>query len=172
MLRELLEQIRGPARDREEQEAEEVEEGQGGVDAHVGAGAADFLDAEGFVLGAEAGGEDQEGFVGGAEVAGEEVGEGGAGGVEGGGVRVVLGVPFVLEFGELFGRVFGAEGEVLFRFVRLMFCSPKRSPPHPGGNLAEIFFFETYLQQTTSPPRDATPDPHSDTPQTEYSSPP
>ena len=70
MLCQLLEQITRSPRYRQQQKPEEVEQGQRGIDAHVGAGAGDFLDTEGFVVGAEAGGEEQEGFVCGAQVAG------------------------------------------------------------------------------------------------------
>ena len=68
MSRQLLVQIRAPPLHSQQQQTEEVEEGERRVHAHVGGGAADFLQREGLVRGAEPGGEDQEGFVRGAEI--------------------------------------------------------------------------------------------------------
>lgn len=47
-------------------------------------------------------GEDQEGFVCAAKIAGEEVGEDGAGCVDGGGVGVIIRIPVVFEVREGF----------------------------------------------------------------------
>lgn len=69
MLRELLVQIAASSLNRQQEESEEVEEGQGGVDAHVRGAAADFLDHKVLFAGGEARGEDQIGFVCGAKVA-------------------------------------------------------------------------------------------------------
>lgn len=66
------------------------------------------------------------GFVGGAEVADQKVGEDGSGGVEGGGVGLVLRVPIVFAFNELFWRVFGSEGEVAFRVIGFAICGPRK----------------------------------------------
>lgn len=121
MLGQLLIQIATPPLHGQQQETQEIEQGKNGVDAHVGGFAADFLDADGFVAVVEAGGEDEMGLVGRTEVADEEVWEDGASGVEGGGVGIVLRVPFVFAFGELFRRVFGAQCKVPFCLVGLAF---------------------------------------------------
>lgn len=63
VLFEGLEEVGGAALDGEEQEAEEIEEGQGGVDADVAGGAGDALDAEAWVGCTETGGEEEEGLV-------------------------------------------------------------------------------------------------------------
>lgn len=97
MLSQLLEQICTPTLHRKQQEAEEVEERERGVDTHVGAGAADFLHAERFVGASETGSEDEVSFVGGAQIASEKIREDGTSSIKCGCMRIVLGVPLVLE---------------------------------------------------------------------------
>ena len=63
------------------------------------------------------------GFVGGAEIADEEVWEDSPGGVERGGGRLVLRIPFVFTPGEGFRGVFVAQGEVAFCVVGFRLCS-------------------------------------------------
>lgn len=75
VLRQLPIQIGTASLDGQEKKAEEVQERQRGINAHIGAGAADFLHAKRFIGGAEAGCEDKESLVGGAEVTSEEVRE-------------------------------------------------------------------------------------------------
>lgn len=93
----------------QQQQAEEVQERKRGKHSDIGARAADFLDPKRLIGGRETGVEDEEGFVGRAEVSGQEVWEDCAGGVERGGVGVILSVPFILHFGQLLGGVLGAE---------------------------------------------------------------
>lgn len=97
MLSQLFEQICTPTLHRQEQEAEEVEERERGVDTHVGGGAADFLHAERFVRAGETGGEDEVSLVGGAQVASEKIRKDGSSSIKCGCMRVVLGIPSVLE---------------------------------------------------------------------------
>ena len=76
----------------------------------------------GIVLRREARCEEQVGFVGGPQVLYEEEGENGARCVKGRRVGGVLRVPVVLEFGEDFGAVAGAEGEMSLCFVGFRLC--------------------------------------------------
>lgn len=105
MRLQLLEEVRAAALDREEQQAEEVEEREGRVDADVGGGGRDALHAEAGVRGGELGGEEEEGFVGRARVADQKVREDGAGGVEGCGGGLITAVPVVFHVGEDLGGV-------------------------------------------------------------------
>jgi len=79
------------------------------------------LHTKGFVGGAEAGSEDEICFIGGTEISCQEIGKDGSGGIEGCGVGFVLGVPFVFDFGELLGGVFGTEGEMALCVVGFSF---------------------------------------------------
>lgn len=121
MFRQQFEQVTTTLLHGQQQQTQKIQEGEGRIDAHVGGGAADFLHRERGVGRGQAGGEDQVGLVGGSQVRGEEVGEDGAGGVEGSGVGCILQVPFILEFGQSFCAVLGAERQMALRVVGFCF---------------------------------------------------
>ena len=72
---QILKQGAVPLLAGEEEEAEEVEQREGGEDAHVGFGGGDGLREEGWVGGEETGSEEAVGGVCCGEVAGEEKGK-------------------------------------------------------------------------------------------------
>jgi hypothetical protein len=80
------------------------------------------LHAERWVGGRQFRGENEQGLMGAAEVAGQEVWEDCARSINGRGVRVVIGVPLVLEFREGLGRFGGSQNEVLLGIIRLILC--------------------------------------------------
>lgn len=101
---QLTEQIRGPALDGEEQHADEVQQRQRREDAHIRAGAADILTTEGRIGCDKSRREHRKGFIGVTQVSGQKVREDGARGVDGSRMRVVTGIPFILQLRQGFSR--------------------------------------------------------------------
>lgn len=106
---ELTEEVRAAPLDGQEQHVQEVEQREGRIYANVGAGAAHILHAKGRVGGRQARGEDEQRLVRTAEISGQEVGKDGAGRIDGRRVRLVMGVPLVLEFRQSLCRFRGSQ---------------------------------------------------------------
>lgn len=107
--------------DGEEEEAQEIEQREGGVDSDIRRWGGDTLNSETRVGGGEFGGEEKESFVRCSSVADEEVWEDGSGGVMGGGRRFVGGIPRIFHVCECGSGVSGSQGEMSLCIVDFAF---------------------------------------------------
>lgn len=105
---QVTEEIRTPALDGQQQQADKVDQRQRREDTGIRAGTADILHTQLGVGRRELGSENEQGLVGAAEIAREQVWEDCAGRIDGCGVGFVDGVPFKLEFREGLGGFGGA----------------------------------------------------------------